>query len=430
MVWTTYKEKIRRLSLRIVEVQKPIRILDAIKWDSSVEQELRKGRFKEMPKVDADYYAAIPLHFDPKQKVEELQDILVDIESTLGAEDSLGRLMRDVVSQYVDVVRMLEGRGTKHFWEFSRKLYGSPKDRIHEDKNTISELGHVLYNILSGFDDRAIGGDYPENLGAEEVVNLLNERFSSYFKGAEVEARISDGILADAAAGGDVVKIRQGSRFSSRDVDILEVHEGWVHVGTTQNGNNQHVAKWLSKGPPRCSSTQEGLAVIMEIFTFRSYPRRARHINDRILGIDKAEDGANLLEVIEFYRTEGYSEDDCIANAKRVFRGGVVEGGAPFTKDISYCRGFIENYNFMRAAIRAGRPQLIPFIFAGKLHVDDVPILYQKHQEGVIDGPLFLPPQFRDLNGLAVWMSFSNFLNMVDLKRIQEHYDKLFREHT
>jgi len=271
-----------------------------------------------------------------------------------------------------------------------------------------------------------MGPDHPKNLTAEQAVSMLNQRFKEYFPDDSVEAEISDGILADAAAGGDRVKIKSGTMFSERDVGILEVHEGWVHVGTTQNGNLQHVAKFLSKGSPRVSSTQEGLAVIMEIFAFRTYPARARHINDRILGIDKAEDGANILELIEFYRTEGYDEDDCIQNAKRVFRGGVVEGGAPFTKDISYCRGFIENYNFMRAAIRAGRPYLIPFLFAGKLHVDDVPLLYQKHKEGIIDPPKYLPSQFRDLNALAVWMSFSSFLNMVDLNKIQEHYNKLF----
>jgi hypothetical protein len=125
------------------------------------------------------------------------------------------------------------------------------------------------------------------------VVEELNRRFERVFGSDRVHAKLSDGILADAAAGGDTVKIKDGTLFSKRDIDILEVHEGWVHVGTTQNGNAQHVAKWLSKGPPRCSSTQEGLAVLMEIFTFRSYPRRARHINDRILGIEKAEEGAS-----------------------------------------------------------------------------------------------------------------------------------------
>lgn len=430
MVWTTYKEKIKRLSLRIVEAQRPIRILDAVKWHSAIESELRKSKFKEMPKVGPEYYERNPLNFDPQSKADELRDIIADIDLTLGAEDSIGRLLKTMAEEYIDVTEMLKARGTTRFWEYSKKLYGSPKDTFYDDKNTISELGHLQYSILSGIDDSVLGGEYPENIEAKEAVETLNARFKKYFKGTDVEARLSDGILADAAAGGDVVKVREGSMFSSRDIDILEVHEGWVHVGTTQNGNNQTVAKWLSKGPPRCSATQEGLAVIMEIFTFRSYPRRARHINDRILGIDKAEDGANLLELIEFYRTEGYSEEECIANAKRVFRGGVVEGGAPFTKDISYARGFIENYNFLRAAIRLGKPHLVPFLFCGKLHVNDVPLLYQKHLEGIIDGPKFLPRVFKDLNGLAVWMSYSSFFNQVDLKRIQEHYGKLFKEFT
>ena len=428
MVWTTYKEKIKRLSQRIVEAQRPIRILDAIKWDPSIEAELKKSRYKSLPKLDAEYYSKIELGFDPTLKLGELADIATDIETSLGSSDQLGRLMKTITEQYMDVVHLLLNRGTLKFGEYSRKLYGSPKDTFFEDKNTICDLGQVLYSILGKIEDSVLGQEYPENISADEAVQTLNERFKSYFAEDEsVRAKLSDGIVADAAAGGDVVKIKHGTKFSSRDIDILEVHEGWVHIGTTQNGNRQHVAKWLSKGPPRCASTQEGLAVIMEIFTFRTYPRRARHINDRILGIDKVEDGANILELIEFYRTEGYSEDEAFTSAKRIFRGARLEGGGPFTKDISYCRGFIENYNFMRSAIRAGKPELIPFLFAGKLHVDDVPLLYQKHKEGIIDAPFYLPPQFKDMNGLAVWMSFSSFLNMLDLKRINEHYDRLFK---
>ena len=429
MVWSTYKEKITRLSNRIVELQRPIRILDAIKWEHHVEHELKKSHFKEMPKLGPEYYASIDLGFNPQQKIQDLADLITEIDTALGPNDEIGKLLKKNAEEYADAVRMLLARGTKEFWQYSKKLYGSPKDTFFDDDNTILSLGQLLYSILSHIDEKTLGTEYPRDLEAEQVVEILNERFQTYFAGAgkNVHAKLSDGIIADAAAGGDVVKIKSGAKFSARDVDILEVHEGWVHVGTTQNGQHQHVARWLAKGPPRCSSTQEGLAVIMEIFTFRSYPSRARHINDRILAIDKAEEGANLLEIIEFYRTEGYSEEDCIWNATRVFRGGLVEGGAPFTKDIAYCKGFIENYNFMRAAIRAGVPAMVPFIFAGKLHVDDVPLLYQKHQEGIVDAPKFMPWQFTDLNGIAVWMSFSSFLNLVDLKRIQEHYNKLFQ---
>ncbi|MFZ9595845.1 MAG: flavohemoglobin expression-modulating QEGLA motif protein [Bdellovibrionia bacterium] len=429
MVWTPYKEKIRRLSQKIVDAQKPIRILEAIKWDPSWELEFKKSHYRTIPKVTPGYYEQIGMGFDPEKKIEELKAIHADIVLSLGQDDEIGNLLKKIALQYIDVVEMLKARGTKRFWEYSAQLYGSPKDSFFDEKSKISELGQLLYSIFGKIDAQGLGVEYPEILDAKDVVATLNERFRSYFSDSSVEAKISDGILADASAGGDVVKVKESALFSSRDVDILEVHEGWVHVGTTQNGNQQRVARWLAKGPPRCASTQEGLAVIMEIFTFRSYPKRARQINDRILGIDQAEDGANLVEVFEFYRTEGYSEEDCLSNVKRVFRGGMLEGGAPFTKDISYCRGFVENYNFMRAAIRAGQPQLLPFLFVGKLHCDDVPLLYQKYQEGIINAPRYLPPQFKDLNGLSVWMGFSSFLNMIDLKRVQEHYDKLFRYH-
>ena len=113
-----------------------------------------------------------------------------------------------------------------------------------------------------------------------------------------------------------------------------------------------------------------------------------------------------------------------------MFRGGVVGGGSPFTKDISYCKGFVENYNFFRTAIRAGKPHLIPYIFTGKLSVDDVPLIYKKHREGLIEFPKYLPYQFSDLNGLAVWMSFSSFFNQVDLASVQSHYNSLFNKYA
>jgi uncharacterized protein (TIGR02421 family) len=426
----TYKEKIKRLSLRIVDAQKPIRILEAVKLPPYVTQELRKSAFKDIPKVGPeDYRTHNELGFDPEEKQTELRAIIADVKQQLGEDDAIGNILGKVAGEYLTVIEMLKNRGGKGFWEQSRKLYGSPKDHLYNDTNTISDLGKMMYEILTNITVFDPSEKPKEDLTADDVVEKLNRRFEGYFPDGSVKAKLSDGIIADAAAGGDTVKIRSDSMFSNRDVDILEVHEGWVHVGTTQNGSNQHVAKWLSKGPPRCASTQEGLAVIMEIFTFRSYPRRAKQINDRIIAIEKAEEGANILDLIEFYRTEGYSEEDCLQNAKRICRGGSLEGGAPFTKDIAYCKGFIENYNFMRSAVRAGKPKLLPFLFVGKIHVDDIPVLYQKYEEGIIDPPKYLPPLFQDLSGLSVWMSFSNFLNVVNLRQVQEHYDRLFNSH-
>ncbi|MGE0615460.1 MAG: flavohemoglobin expression-modulating QEGLA motif protein [Bacteriovoracia bacterium] len=429
MAWESYKEKVKHLSVRIVNAQRPIRILDSIKWDPTVEAAFKASKGKELPEIDADYYSRMSPGFDLQKKNDEFNEILTDIRTVLGPEDEIGKLLTKITEQYLLVTKLIESRGKRAFWEYSKQLYGSPKDTFPEDTNTIISLGNLLYSILTKVKDERLGPTYPKNLNAEDVVKALSANLGAYFAQDPLTVKISDGIVADASAGGDSIKIRKEASFSSRDISILEVHEGWVHIGTTLNGRHQHVATWLSVGPPRVTSVQEGLAVLMEIITFNSYPRRARRINDRLLAVDKAEDGANFLDIYDFFQTEGYPENECYVNTMRIFRGGVVGGGAPFTKDISYCKGFVEDYNFIRAAIRAGKPEILPFLFVGKLHVDDIPLLYQRYQEGIIDFPTYLPPQFRDLNGLFVWMSFSSFFNRVDLQRIQSRFDRLFKQY-
>jgi uncharacterized protein (TIGR02421 family) len=428
-MFVSYKEKVSALSEKIVELQRPIRVLDAIKWDTSIEVEFLRTKGRELPKVDQKYYEGVSLGFDPVRKEADLRELSFLIEKTLGAEDDIGGLLLDTVEQYSDVVRMLAGRGTPDFYKYSRILYGSPKDTFFEGQLTIMDQGKALYAILSSLENKFLGREYPKNLSSEEVVTELQLRFDRSFLKDKIHVCMSDGIVSDAAAGSDTIKIKEGSKFSKKDIDIFEVHEGYVHVSTTLNGKAQKVAKFLAKGPPRVSVTQEGLAILMEILTFSTYPLRARAINDRIIGIDKAEEGADFLEVYEFYLTEGYTEAEAFRNTMRVFRGGVIRGGAPFTKDISYCRGFIENYNFIRTAIRRGRPEIVPFLFAGKLNVTDIPMLYQKSVEGIVDPPALLPSQFEDMNGLAVWMSFSNFLNTVDMNAVSKYYDELFKKY-
>jgi uncharacterized protein (TIGR02421 family) len=239
---------------------------------------------------------------------------------------------------------------------------------------------------------------------------------------------LDDGIIADAAAGSDYVKIRNSAKFSLQDVNILEVHEGWVHVATNLNGANQHVARWLAKGPPRTTAVQEGLAVLMEVLTFRSHPRRARRLNERVIAIDKAEDGADFIDVFEWHRTEGYEEEECFAAARRVFRGGVLHGGAPFTKDIAYTKGLVTNYHFIRAAIRACRPEMIRYLFVGKVAHDDVPVLVARVSDGVVRPPKHLPPMFSDLNGLSIWMAYSSLFSQMGVDEMFDHYEQMFRQ--
>lgn len=428
-MWATYKEKLKQMSERLVEAQKQIRLIEAVRWDQKVIDEVRKSKFKELPKVN---YDDNPLGYDPDQKVAEFQGIMDDLTRELGTDDPLVRILIHSCREYQNLVRMLQNRGKPEFYEISRKLYGSPQDHFFGSNSTVKDLGVHLYNILSQVQAEVHGpADDKKNqsMEAHAAMRELEERFSRYFVGENVKVLLESEMVADAAASAKAIKLRQAATFTGRDIDILEVHEGWVHMGTTINGLDQRIAKWLHKGPPRVTATQEGLAVLMEILSFVTFPRRARKINDRVLAISKAEDGADFLEVVEYFRTEGYDEDDCLIAAQRVFRGGDVRGKFPLTKDISYCKGFVENYNFIRACIQSGRSEIVPFLFVGKVHLTDVPVLYQKHKEGLVDPPKFLPPMFRDLNSLIVWMSFSNFLSAAGMASAQEEYKKLIQEY-
>jgi uncharacterized protein (TIGR02421 family) len=440
--WRSYKEVVAQLAGRIVDAQRPIRVLEALRWDGGVEQQFLRARVRELPKVDASTYEKVSLGFDPPQKTSEFEGIARDVERELGAADAIGQIMTTTALEYRDVVQMLAARGTHRFYVASRKLYGSPKEKFPDGRSTVRDLGQLLYGILTNVDawsfgatsaadasdpsSRAVSPAYARTIDAAEAARQLGERLAVYFGETHVRVEPDDGILADAAAGGDYVKVRNGAKFSPRDIDILEAHEGWVHVATSLNGQAQPVAKWLAKGPPRTAAVQEGLAALVEMFTFRTYPRRARRLNDRVLAVDKAEDGASFLDVFEWFRTEGYEEDECFHNTRRIFRGGVVAGGAPFTKDACYCKGVVLNYAFIRSAIQHDRVDLVPLLFVGKVAHEDVPVLARRVADGVVRPPRFLPPMFRDLNGLAIWMAYSTFFSQLGGEAIAEHYARVF----
>ncbi len=238
--------------------------------------------------------------------------------------------------------------------------------------------------------------------------------------------QLSDGIVADAAAGSDYIKIRGSSRFTSRQLRLLEVHEGWVHLGTTLNGLSQPVCTFLGKGPPSSTVTQEGLAVLTEIFAFASHPGRVRRLTNRIEGVAMAEAGGNFLDVFRYFQEEGYTPEESYQHTMRIFRGSLPEGCGPFTKDLCYSKGFVLIYNYIRTAVSRGMVRRVPLLFCGKTNLADIKTLGQLVDEGLVVPPRFVPPPFADLHALTAWMCYANFLNRLSLKRVADDYAGLF----
>lgn len=423
-----YLERLRSLSNRLVALQKPIRILDAIKWPSELEARFCAKGGRELPQLPRDFYSNQRLAFDTGKVYQQLKELKADVRRELGRGDALGHILLATIDQYQVVIELLKARGTPQFGHFSKLLYGSARDKIRGDRKTLREMGERLCYLFSLPAVEHLNRPYPNNISSEQAVSTLLWRMNDYFGNGEVRVEISDDIVSDASAGGDCIKINRRSLFSELDLQVLEVHEGWVHIGTTLNGRQQPWATWLSVGSPRITAIQEGMAVLMETLTFSSFPQRARRISDRVVAVDLAEEGADFCEVYKYFLDRGISEHDSYRVTQRVFRGGTLCGGSVFTKDISYVKGFVENVNFIRSAIQSGVPEIIPMLFVGKVTLDDLPLLYERYLEGVIVAPKYLPPMFRDLNGLYVWFGFSSGMGLMNIAKVQQHFSKLFQK--
>lgn len=421
-----YQQTIRTLSDRIVQTQTPIRVLDAVKWDDSIRKTFLAAKGRQMPEVDRAYYENRPLGFDSGALKLEFQNIERDVTRQLGQFNPVGQIMRRMCREYRMVIRMLEARGTPDFGLISQELYGAASDAFHAGDPTLADLGLMLSDYLNNIAGRGDLKDEPKTLNAKDAVAMLQSRLNQTFGEAEGTIRVfeSDGIVADAAAGADYIKIRSDAMFNERDVRALEVHEGLVHVGTTLNGLNQPICTFLSKGPPSSTITQEGLAILMEVIGFASYPSRLRKLTNRTRAIHMAEGGADFLQVFEFYREQGFGMPESYGNASRVFRGS-VPNGLPFTKDLSYLKGFIMVYNYIQLAVRKGKLEQVPLLFCGKTTLEDMRTLRQLVDEGLVVPPKYLPDQFRDMNALSAWMCFSNFLNHLSLDRIEADYSNI-----
>jgi hypothetical protein len=107
-----------------------------------------------------------------------------------------------------------------------------------------------------------------------------------------------------------------------------------------------------------------------------------------------------------------------------VFRGGVISGGAPFTKDQVYLNGLLRVHNFIRSAVKIRRSDLIRVLFVGKLDIEDIPALAQLASQDRLEPPKFMPPWASDLRFLVSYMAYSAFLNQVKMPGFQAYYEE------
>jgi uncharacterized protein (TIGR02421 family) len=349
-----------------------------------------------MPDVTPAYYRDRPLGFDTEAKLAEFASLEREIHSRLGPHDGAGRIMQRICRESALMVRLLSARGSRDFASFARELYGRADEVVAElstsqwAKDTQTAAHHT---------DRA-----SKILGAPEAARLLALRLARYFndQGA-VQIAIDDRLQADAVAGNGCIRLKANARFTPMDMDTLEVHEGWVHVATTLNARQQDSCTFLARPTASATVTQEGLAVVVESLAGAMHAGRAKRLLDRVHAIHMAEHGADFLDIFRFFLDQGQTPRDGYRQAVRVFRGSLPRGIGPFTKDLSYIRGFLDIAGLIRRELVAARFNRIPLLFAGKTSAGDLDDLSSLADRGLLTRPRFVPPQFLNAQLLIAW---------------------------
>src|SRR5262249_228450 len=157
---------------RLVEAQRPIRILDAIKWDDSIERAFFAAGARELPPVTVDYYAARPLPFDADTKIGEFQSLEGDIRQQLGKDDGPAQIMLRMCREFREVVAMLKARGTPDFAAISRRLYGSAADTFHGGEPTLAGFGRMMSDVLANLAQDSLFSRPEIRVGAAEAVDI------------------------------------------------------------------------------------------------------------------------------------------------------------------------------------------------------------------------------------------------------------------
>ncbi len=420
---TQHLISIRKFSHDIHDLQKDMRILNAVRWPEDAARKFlnQKGRpTKSSIRVD---YSETRESFSVSEKqrsIAKLRKRAVKLFETQNPDMLF--IFNEMLNDLDNVSELLATVGTSRFGEVSASLYGSIERPLENTDLSILQIAERFgknLERLSGEDSERM---FPKILRAEGLAALLRQRLQEAHLIEAIKVKVVDDLVADAAAGSHYVKIRRDAKFSIKDVDVLLYHEIFTHIVTALNGRAQKYATWLKFDSPRCSSTQEGLAVFLEMFAGKTYPRRLRRIIDRILLLGQIQAGESPGHMYDSLREMRYSHHESLNLIMRALRGCDPESRQPFTKDISYLKGLVECFNFIQANLADSQADNIQALFCGKLQLKEVPALVRLTEAGVIQSPRWVPTHFLDVDSMVGWFAYVGALGMIRSPELQSAY--------
>jgi uncharacterized protein (TIGR02421 family) len=411
------KKRIIQISDQLKEASSSVRILRNIAWPLSTKDEFFSQKEQKLPAIT---YAP----YNP----EPTLGLLKKARENIGNEDNvLNNWALNITRKIESSALLLSTRGTIDFFKHSDDLYGKPTNQLQNGMHTALQLAkhfEEIFDQLEGVDLGAPPEAYVlSHTLVEEMKKVVKESFGKHAP----EILLDETIASNALAGRRRVFIKPSACFTDKDVNQLIQHELFVHVATSLNGHAQPHIKILGEGHSGTTKTQEGLAIFAEYITGSIDLDRLQRLSNRVIAIQMAIDGANFIDVYRYFLEKTDNKDQSFENAKRVFRGGLVTGKAPFTKDIVYLEGLILVHNFLRVAITSGKLEYLDLLFTGKMDISDLPAIKALSKMGLIEKPLFVPSWIKDKRFLLSYLSYSSFLNEIDLSQIKMYYKSILQ---
>lgn len=408
------------LNTRLYNASRGIRILSHISWPADIRERFFQQKEQKLPELEYP-------QFDSRDVIVQVESIQKDIrESQMDSQiDAWLNRQANVIS---NSALMLGASGTAQFYDYSRELYGAPNDPLTDGMSTSLSLAQQFDEIIESLSHIDLGAPPNADRSADTVAKQMRVAVKKAFGDSAPRVEVVEELSANALAGATRIRIREGANFTDRDVVQLINHEAHIHVGTALNGRQQTHLPMLGSSHAGTTRTQEGLAVFAEFITGTMDIDRMRRLSDRVLGIQMAIDGADFIEVYRYFVERVNDKEQAFENTRRVFRGGLVTGGAPFTKDNVYLNGLLRVHNFFRAIVSTNRVDCLPLIFCGKLDLEDIPVLSRLAEVGLCKQAKYLPPWATDKRFLLSYLAYSSFLNQINMEKVKSHYNDLLDE--
>lgn len=398
------------LDARMVAAVRGIRLLGLTSWPSSLQAPFLESVARGKPRLPQVEY--------PRLDFTEVRRELAAIAAEADPQYPLGAYLRASIRSWDLAAALLESLGTAAAGEYSAQLFGLPDDPMPGQGPSTREAARHFIQIARELDNELLAPEEQVPVSATALQLQLQSDLDDFFDTRMITVELDPDLIAKAAAGAHRIRLRSGAMFSDYDRAQLFHHEALVHSLTALNGREQVHLPSLALSSPRVTATQEGLATFAEQITGSIDIERMKRISLRIEAVAMAREGADFIQVFDYFRQAGQNAQESFASAQRVFRGVPPSGGHAFSKDTVYLRGLVAVHTFFRQALQQDELRLCRWLFAGKMALEDVAPFAPLFEAGVLAPPRWLPRWVSRASGLAGMLAFSLFANRIRMDRL------------